>query len=368
MEVTYSRGDDTMDKKTILITGGAGFVGSNLALLFKKKYPGLRIICLDNLKRRGSELNLKRLKRGMVEFVHGDIRNREDLAFEGTGIDAIIECSAEPSVLAGYSASTDYLLNSNLFGTTNCLQLARAKRADFIFISTSRVYPVEKLNGLNFGEGSSRFSFMDSQPYPGASAEGIGESFPLDGYRSLYGATKLASELLIHEYVHMFGLRSVINRCGVITGPWQMGKVDQGVVVLWMLRHYFKKDLSYIGFGGEGKQVRDLLHINDLFELIDIEMNDMDKYNNQVYNAGGGVDVSLSLLEATRICQDITGNRIQIDSVLENRPDDIKVYVTDNTRVTEETGWRPGIGVEETMKDIFDWISENEQEIKETLL
>ncbi|MFQ5329026.1 MAG: NAD-dependent epimerase/dehydratase family protein [Thermodesulfobacteriota bacterium] len=357
-----------MDKKTVLITGGAGFVGSSLALLFKKKYPGLRIICLDNLKRRGSELNLRRLKRGMIEFIHGDIRNREDLAFEGIGIDAIIECSAEPSVLAGYTSSTDYLLNSNLVGTINCLQLAREKMSDFVFISTSRVYPVEKLNALKCEESPSRFTLLDRQPYPGATAEGIGDSFPLDGYRSLYGATKLASELLIHEYVHMFGLRSVINRCGVITGPWQMGKVDQGVVVLWMVRHYFKKDLSYIGFGGEGKQVRDLLHINDLFGLIDIELNDMEKFNNRVYNVGGGVDVSLSLLEATTICQDITGNRIRIDNVVENRKDDIKVYITDNTRVTEETGWRPEIGVEETMKDIFDWISENEQEIRDILL
>jgi len=357
-----------MEQKTILITGGAGFVGSNLALLFKKKYPELQIICLDNLKRRGSELNLKRLKRGMVEFVHGDIRNREDLAFEGIEVDTIIECSAEPSVLAGYTSSTDYLLNSNLVGTINCLQLARAKRADFIFISTSRVYPVEKLNDLHCEEGPSRFTLMENQPYPGASAGGIDASFPLDGYRSLYGATKLASELLIHEYIHMFGLRAVINRCGVITGPWQMGKVDQGVVVLWMLRHYFKKDLSYIGFGGEGKQVRDLLHIDDLFKLIDIELNDMEKFNNQVYNAGGGVDVSLSLLEATRLCQDITGNQIRIDNVVENRPDDIKVYITDNAKVTEETGWQPRVGVEETMKDIFDWIRENEEEIKDVLL
>lgn len=357
-----------MDAKIILITGGAGFVGSNLALLFKKKYPGLRIMCLDNLKRRGSELNLKRLKSGMIEFMHGDIRNKEDLAFEGTEIDAIIECSAEPSVLAGYNSSTDYLLNSNLFGTINCLKLARKKRADFIFLSTSRVYPIEKLNNLNFKESTSSFSFLDCQPYPGVSAKGIAESFPLNGYRSLYGATKLASELLIHEYVNMFGIRSVINRCSVITGPWQMGKVDQGVFVLWMLRHYFKKRLSYIGFGGEGKQVRDLLNINDLFELIDIQLNDMGRFNNQVYNVGGGVNVSLSLLETTKICQDITGNHIRIDKVLQNRPADIKVYITDNSKVTGDTGWQPKIGTEETMKNIFDWIRENEQEIKDTLL
>src|SRR5476651_361092 len=133
-----------MNYKNILITGGAGFVGSNLALKLKKDCPQLNITVLDNLKRRGSELSLKRLKAADIDFVHGDIRNKEDLVFEK--VDLLIECSAEPSVLAGINSSPDYLMNTNLIGTLNCLEVARAHGAACVFLSTSRVYPISYIN------------------------------------------------------------------------------------------------------------------------------------------------------------------------------------------------------------------------------
>jgi CDP-paratose 2-epimerase len=247
--------------RSILVTGGAGFVGSNLALKLKQRYPELQVATLDNLKRRGSELNISRLQQAGVKFIHGDIRNREDLP--QFGIDLILECSAEPSVLAGYDNSLSYLLNTNLVGTLNCLELARKQQAGFIFLSTSRVYSIEALNSMCYSEAETRFVLSDEQPYPGASAFGVAENFCLQGARSLYGATKLASELFVEEYVSAFSLKAIVNRCGVITGPWQMGKVDQGVFALWMARHYFRGERSYIGYGGTGKQVRDFLHIDD---------------------------------------------------------------------------------------------------------
>jgi dTDP-D-glucose 4,6-dehydratase len=121
-----------MDYKTILITGGAGFVGSNLALLFKAKYPKTKLIVLDNLKRRGSELNILRLKDQGIVFVHGDIRNPEDCELNEK-IDLLLECSAEPSVLAGFNESPRYVINTNLAGTVNCLELARKHKADIVF-------------------------------------------------------------------------------------------------------------------------------------------------------------------------------------------------------------------------------------------
>jgi len=122
----------------ILITGGAGFVGSNLAVAFQQRYPQSDITCLDNLKRRGSELNLPRLQAAGIRFVHGDIRNREDLDLN-QNVDLLIECSAEPSVLAGFDNSPDYLINTNLVGTVNCLEVARRQKADMIFLSTGRL-------------------------------------------------------------------------------------------------------------------------------------------------------------------------------------------------------------------------------------
>ena len=317
-----------MQYKNILITGGAGFVGSNLAIKLREKYPDSKIFALDNLKRRGSELNLLRFKKTGIKFIHGDVRNKED--FEEIGeVDLIIECSAEPSVLAGLDISPSYLINTNLLGTINCLELARKNKATFIFISTSRVYPIKTINDLKFKEEDTRFSLENKQITDGASEEGIAEDFPLEGARSLYGSTKLCSEIIIQEYMDSFGLKAVINRCGVITGPWQMGKIDQGVFVLWVARHIFDGKLSYIGYGGEGKQVRDFIHIDDLFDILDIQINDFNTYNGEIYNIGGGKENSVSLQELTKICEKVTGNTIEMTSVKENRPADLISFITD---------------------------------------
>jgi CDP-paratose 2-epimerase len=349
--------------KSILITGGAGFVGSSLALLLKKYYPHYEIFAMDNLKRRGSELNIPRLQKNGVKFFHGDIRNKED--FDSIPvIDTLIEASAEPSVLAGLDSTPDYLVNTNLIGTINCLNFATKHKADFIFLSTSRVYPIAEIEKINFEEAETRFNILSKQTINGISPKGLNEDFPLNGYRSLYGATKLSAELMIQEYGHFYGIKTVINRCGVITGPWQMGKADQGVVVLWMAKHYWKQPLSYIGYGGTGKQVRDILHVNDLYSLVDYEMHNMEKNNRHIYNVGGGSEVSISLKELTIACEKLTGNKIPVQQVKENRAADIRIYITDNSKVTSATGWKPETGVDQIMEDVYKWIKNNENQLQ----
>jgi len=333
-----------MKYKNILVTGGAGFVGSNLAINFKKKYPKINITCFDNLSRRGSELNLPRLKNNHINFVYGDVRNRED--FLSLRADLVIDCSAEPSVLAGIS-NPYFLINNNLIGTINCLEFARIQKAAFVFLSSSRVYPIEELNKNKF--------------------KPVSEKFPLGTNRSLYGATKLAAEFLIQEYINSFGLKAIINRCGCITGPWQFGKVDQGVFTLWMAAHYFKKELSYIGFGGKGKQVRDFIHINDLFDILDIELLNIDRYSGNIYNIGGGPKNSVSLSELTKICQKITGNKIKINSIKENRPNDILAYISDISKIKKQSHWQPSRNIETTMTDIYNWIKNNKDILKNIL-
>ncbi len=348
--------------KNILITGGAGFVGSSMALQLKAKYPAYEIYVLDNLKRRGSELNIPRLKSAGIHFIHGDIRNKED--FDGLPkIDSILETSAEPSVLAGIDNTPDYLINTNLTGTINCLNFATKNKSDFIFLSTSRIYPIERIENIAFEETETRFKIAEKQNFDGISKDGLNEKFPLDGYRSLYGTTKLASEYFIQEYKQFFGLKTVINRCGVLTGPWQMGKIDQGVVVLWIAKHFWKQPLSYIGYGGTGKQVRDMLHTDDLFRLIDWQMHHLDEINGEIFNVGGGAEISLSLQEMTTLCQEITGNKITIQEVPENRTADIRIYITDNSKVSETTGWRPQIFTKQIFSEIYEWIKENEQQL-----
>ena len=202
----------------------------------------------------------------------------------------MIDCSAEPSVQAGLSGSPRSVLDTNLVGTINCLEAARARGAAFLFLSTSRIYPIAALNDLPFTETETRFRWDDAPGIPGFSGRGIAEGFTLDGARSFYGTSKLAGEQLIQEYVFSYGMRALINRCGVIAGPWQMGKVDQGVITLWVARHYFGRPLRYTGFGGQGKQVRDILHVHDLFDLLLLQLEAPERWDGRVYNVGGGND------------------------------------------------------------------------------
>jgi CDP-paratose 2-epimerase len=350
----------------ILITGGAGFVGSALAIYLKQSIPTVDILCFDNLKRRGSELNLPRLLSNGVKYVHGDIRCKEDL-YGITDIDFIIDASAEPSVMAGITSPVEQVYNSNLTGTMHCLELAKKLNAGFIFLSTSRIYPIKSLESLSFIEMGNRFVLSELQGVAGASDLGVSEQFPLDGSRSFYGATKLASELMITEYNALSEVKTVINRCGVITGPWQMGKVDQGVVVLWMAKHFWKQKLAYIGYGGHGKQTRDILHVKDLCKLIKWEIENIEKVNGETFNVGGGNDISVSLKELTELCQEITGNKIEIDRIAETRSADIRLYVTDNSKVSSLTGWKPETKPNEILEEIYQWIKSNENSLSKIL-
>src|SRR5215831_13763408 len=164
----------------VLVTGGAGFVGSHLALSLKRERPDSAVIALDNLKRRGSELALRRLAAGGVEFRHGDIRNPEDLAETGS-LDLLVECSAEPSVQAGLYGGERYLINTNLVGTINCLDHARRHDAAVVFLSTSRVYPIAGLRAVPLVSTETRFVVRKGSTGPGWSTRGITEEFPLTG-------------------------------------------------------------------------------------------------------------------------------------------------------------------------------------------
>ena len=347
----------------VLVTGGAGFVGANLCLALAES---TEVVALDSLRRRGSELNLERLREAGVTFVHGDVRQREDLlALEP--VDAIVECSAEPSVLAGMGTGADYVVQANLVGAHNCFELARRDGAHVVFLSTSRVYPVASLCGLALREAPTRFELEAAQPVAGASEHGIAEEFPLQGARTLYGATKLAAELLLTEYADGFGVRATIDRCGVIAGPWQMGKVDQGVFTHWLLAHHAGRPLTYIGYGGSGKQVRDLLHVDDLCDLILEQLGDPAAWDGATLNVGGGVPGSLSLRETTALCRELTGAEVPVEPVAEPRPGDVPLYASDCRALFARTSWRPARGPRKVLEDTLAWIDDNEAAVRAAL-
>ena len=351
---------------TIVVTGGAGFVGSTLCVQLKEKYPNYSIIAFDNLKRRGSELNLIDFQKLGIPFIHGDIRNNEDILAVGS-FDVLIEASAEPSVTAGLDSDPTYVINNNLYGSINCFNACLKNNAKLIFLSTSRVYPIETIEKANFKEEHTRFSFDEKQTEKGISKKGISEDLKLNGARSFYGTTKLSSEMFIQEYAAFYGLKAAITRFGVIAGPRQMGKTDQGVVTLWMAKHYWNQSLKYIGYGGTGKQVRDILHVDDLVDLIDLQIHEIEKFAGKIYNVGGGIDNSVSLVEMTAICEKITGNKITIGSETHTRPADLRMYVTDNSLIEKEIGWKPKKSVETIFTDIYLWIKHNEKKLESIL-
>jgi CDP-paratose 2-epimerase len=355
-----------MTPRRILVTGGAGFVGANLAIAIASAMPDAEVLALDNLSRRGSELNLPRLRSAGVAFVHGDVRVKDDLLALDR-IDTLIECSAEPSVMAAAGGSPDYVVRTNLMGAYHCLELARRDDAQVIFLSTSRVYPVRHLLGIALDEAPTRFEIAAEQTLPGISAAGIAEDFPIWGARTMYGATKLSAEHLVEDYAEGYGLRTVVNRFGVIAGPWQMGKVDQGVFTYWMLAHHFKRPLRYIGFGGSGKQVRDLIHIDDAVALVLAQIAAPDDWAGHVANVGGGAAISLSLAETTELCAEITGNRIEVDRSAEQREGDIPLYISDCGRLFEHTDWRPAKDARTILADTHEWIRTHENAVREAL-
>ena len=161
---------------------------------------------------------------------------------------------------------------------------------------------------------------------------------------------------------------AVVNRCGVIAGPWQMGRVDQGVFTYWLLAHHFGRPLSYIGYGGGGKQVRDLLHVDDLVELVGEQLSSPARWAGETVNVGGGRDVSLSLREATELCRELTGNDVPVEAALEDRPGDVRIYLSDCTRLFGLTEWRPRRNAREILADTLGWISDNERAVRAVLM
>jgi CDP-paratose 2-epimerase len=348
--------------RRVLITGGAGFVGANLAVGLAARHPDWELTALDNLYRRGSELNLPRLEAAGVDFVRADVRDRDAL-LALPAFDALVECSAEPSALMEPDGDTAYPVETNLLGAYNCLELARRDGAQFVFLSTSRVYPYRALGGVAIRESETRLEIAPAQELPGISPAGVSEDFPLAGPRTLYGATKLAAELLIAEYGARFGVPTVVDRCGVIAGPWQMGRVDQGVFALWALHHHYGIPLSYIGYGGTGKQVRDLIHVEDLCELIELQLADPGAWDGATLNVGGGAECSLSLLETTALCRELSGNEVPIGAQPDTRYGDVPVYISDCGRLHARTDWRPRRDARTVMADIFAWIEGNAETV-----
>lgn len=344
----------------LLVTGGCGFIGSRLA--FEALAAGWDVTVLDNLRRRGSELHADDLRRQGVEVRHGDVRLRSDWdALEDAEV--IVMAAAEPTVMAGVHSSPEYTVGANLIGTLHGLEKARQWGAAVLLLSTSRVYDIDRLRALPLIETASRFRWGDTETVGVDPALGISESFPTEGFRSIYGTTKLASELMVREYHHNYGIPTLINRCGLIAGPGQMARSDQGVISLWVARHVFGQPLRYIGFDGSGRQVRDVLHVADLCALLLEQLRGRDRWRDEVYNVGGGPERSTSLAELTALCRRVVGREVPISGEPTTSRVDLPIYLTDQTKLLQEVQWAPTRGLEDTVRDLHRWIVEGDSRL-----
>jgi len=357
----------------ILITGGCGFVGSELALRFREQ--GHRIVVMDNLVRRGSESNLDRLKNHDIAFVHGDVRNAEDFANLPRGIEFVCDTSAQPSVVIGYSNPV-FDITNNALGVLHVLEFVRHHRCPLLFFSSNRVYGADRLNALPRRETPTRFEWdaaawqnipAHERPRGFDPVHGVSEEFSIDGgQRSIYGLSKLMADASCQEYAQAFDLPIVVNRFGVISGAGQFGKADQGWVVWWAVAHYFGLPLKYIGWGG--KQVRDILFLDDVWNLVQTQMSRISDFRGDVFNLGGGAANSLSLLEATRLVESRLGRSITIPHEDTVRAADIALYYTDNRKAGKILGWKPQVSCEAGFELIFAWIRNNEAELRSRYL
>ena len=305
----------------ILITGGCGFVGSNLAIYFKNNKIGTQINSLDNLSREGTLLNLNRLKKKKIKNFKIDISNNK--AVESLPkYDLVVDCCAEAAVEAS-KKEVDRVFNTNLLGTFNILKKCKRDKSKLIFLSSSRVYSIKKLRELKKNKSL------------------INEKFDTSGPKSIYGFCKYSSEHLIREFSFLYKMKYIITRFGVISGPWQFGKQDQGFISFWVWKHINKKKLNYIGFGGKGSQIRDVIHISDVCKLIALQIKKINNIYNITMNAGGGEKNAISLKDLTKICHKITLNRIKISSIKNTSEYDIPYYVTDNSKVKKIYKWNP---------------------------
>jgi CDP-paratose 2-epimerase len=338
----------------ILIAGICGFVGSKLARTLLEAQSGLELFGIDNFIRPGSELNRESLKELGVRVVYGDIRARSDLGLL-PGVDWVIDAAASPSVLAGIDGRTSsrQLVEHNLIGTINLLEFCKEQAAGLVLLSTSRVYSIGPLASLPVVVENGAYRPNPEVSFPvGLQPDGITEVFSTEPPLSLYGSTKHACETLALEYGETFSFPVWINRCGVMAGAGQFGYPEQGIFAYWINGYLRKLPLRYIGFAGQGYQVRDCLHPRDLGLLIQKQINaGFDSSRARIVNASGGADSAISLRQLSDWCAERFGSH-KVLTDPNPRRFDIPWIVLNSKKAACLWDWRPQIALDSILDEI----------------
>lgn len=337
-----------MADKNILITGGAGFIGFNLAKFLLDQNKEVQI--LDNLSRPGSIINIETLKRLYPDkfcFVQGDVRDFNLLTEITKKTEIIFHLAAQVAVTNSVAdPRTDFEVNA--LGTFNVLEAARLSGNNpiILFTSTNKVYG--GLEAVASIEKESRYEFVDYK-------EGIAESTPLD-FHSPYGCSKGAADQYVRDYARIYGLPTIVFRMSCIYGTHQFGTEDQGWVGHFIISAALNRRIAIFG---NGKQVRDILWIDDLIEAMWLAVNQIDRTSGEVFNIGGGPENTISIwLEFRQILKNLRGEVCPITSY-ETRPGDQPIYITNYSKFNKVTGWNPTIRKETGIEKLYSWVIAN---------
>ena len=338
--------------RSALIFGGAGFVGSNWAQHLLKTTDA-RVHIFDNLSRRGVHQNLEWLRRecadsDRLKVTIGDIRDAALVQRAVQMASEIYHFAAQVAVTSSVAdPRADFEVNA--VGTLNILEAARksGRQPFLLFTSTNKVY----------GNLSAMPLILTGKRYCAVDEKGVNESQPLDLY-SPYGCSKGTADQYVHDYSRMFALPTVVFRMSCIAGPQQFGTEDQGWVAHFLYSALQNKPVTVYG---DGRQVRDVLSVKDLVLAFERARAQMERTAGQIYNIGGGIKNSVSLLEVIEIIEEITGHRV-LHSLHKSRPGDQPFYVTDFAKLTKHTGWQPSISVSQNIEMIWKWWREQRAE------
>jgi CDP-paratose 2-epimerase len=338
-----------------LVTGGAGFLGSNLvdALLS----DGIRVTVLDNLSRPGSELNLDWLRSrhgDALSFMAGDVRDRGAVERTVAGADVVYHFAGQTAVTGSIEdPRADF--EQNALGTLNVLEAARQSSTNpvLVYASTNKVYGA--LPGMTVVEEETRYSLRDAEA-------GIDERQPLD-FHSPYGCSKGAADQYVRDYHRVYGLRTVVLRQSCLYGPRQMGLEDQGWVAWFLIAALLDLPITVYG---DGKQVRDLLYVDDAVSALRSAVDHVEVTAGEVYNIGGGPARSLSVWrEFEPALAKAVGKTVKPVRFAPARIGDQRVFYCNNEKARRDFGWEPTVGVEEGLGRLAGWIKAAEPALRE---
>jgi len=335
--------------RNYFITGGAGFIGSNY--VNRLIQHGDKVTVYDNLSRAGAPRNVAWLQESFgkdaFKLIVGDLRNADFLAESAKEADVIVHLAGQVAVTTSVTNPRDDF-EANALGTFNALEAARLseKNPIFIYSSTNKVYG--GMDDVEIIEEATRWRYKDL-------IEGCSETQPLD-FHSPYGCSKGTGDQYVRDYARIYGLRSVVFRQSCIYGPRQFGVEDQGWLAWMTIAAVTGKQITLYG---DGKQVRDILHVNDLLNAYDAAIEKIDRAKGEVYNMGGGPHNILAVwAEFGPILERLLGKKIEVARA-DWRPGDQRVFYADFSKAKRELDWEPKIDIEEGIEMLFEWVNAN---------